>query len=400
MASSSLTGQRADRRDSAQGQKSGNFSQSLPGPNLRERAYRGFLFTVMLGFYTLLMAVFFALLTLVGLVVRGGVLGLNTTIWIASVAVLIYSAARIFRLVVRSVVGLLTPIHSKPQLDGIVLDRQSHPELFDVVDEVGRQVQAPLPDEIRVGHSAACLVVEQRRFGLRTRRRLTLLVGMPHLAVMTVTELKVIIAHELAHFRDGDTTLILFMYRFLESLRAGIDPAARRWWHVIDPLYWYCLAYYALFLRLSAPVQKQQEMRADAHSAAIYGGDLAAHTLLSEWLLARQFDASVEAYAATFDSEKQGERGNVYSWFVSRWQEFSPEGQQYLLRRLSEEETSLPFDTHPTMQQRIEIMRNYSDGHHDHPQHAYSLLRNPGELEERLHAELIGNPPALIDRSD
>ena len=71
-------------------------------------------------------------------------------------------------------------------------------------------------------------MIEERRFAIRTRRHLTLVIGLPHLLVLELAELKVILVHEMAHSGGGDTTLTVFLFRFVESLRVAVDELATR----------------------------------------------------------------------------------------------------------------------------------------------------------------------------
>src|SRR5690606_27425297 len=121
----------------------------------------------------------------------------------------------------RGMVGLVTQQHddAPERLIGAVLSREHHPELYAAVAEVGELVRSPAPDEIRLSYRAECFALEQRSFGLSTDRSLTLVIGLPQLEVLTLNELKVIVAHELAHFGGGDTRLGVFVFRFLKALQ-------------------------------------------------------------------------------------------------------------------------------------------------------------------------------------
>jgi len=273
-----------------------------------------------------------------------------------------------------------------PEVEGEPLDPKRHPELYDLVAEVGRAVASPLPDTIRVTHQPQCFVAEVRRFALSTNRRLILVLGLPHLAVLSADELRVLLAHELAHFRCGDTTLGVFIYRFLEFLRRCGDRMRRRWWNWFSPIYWLARGYLFLGMALWAPILRQQELQADRLSAAAYGGALAADTLLKEWLLARQFDVAVAEYAQQHPAPAGGASETVFQYFARRWRPFSNAGRVYLQRRLAEEERLSLFDSHPTIQARIEAMGDFQA---QEPVAAVERDQAPpwdlAELEQRLH---------------
>lgn len=291
----------------------------------------------------------------------------------------------------RVVAGLVTAIHddTPETLAGLPLALEDYPDLYALVAEVGERTCAPLPDEIRVTYQAECYVTEQRRFSLFTKRQLVLVLGMPHLAVLTDVELRVVVAHELAHFQRGDTTLGVFIYRFLSSLRAAADELRSRWWRFIDPLYWLSLAWFHMLLVLQGPMQRSQELRADRVSAAAYGGTLASRTLLKEWLLSRQFEVAVGAYDPQEARGPRGEPLNVFRWFVGRWREFSIAAHDYLEQRLAEEEQPSLFDSHPPTRSRTQAMRAYPDQSLPRARPAWALLPGFAALEQQLHAWLF-----------
>src|SRR5205814_1557761 len=149
-----------------------------------------------------------------------------------------------------------------------------------------------------------------------------LVLGLPHLTVLSAGELQMIVAHELVHVSRGDTSLGVFSYRFLESLRLSIRRMQRHAWRWFNPLYALAAGYFRLFLYLSVPIRRFQELRCDAVSAAAFGGELAAATLLKEWLLAHQFEMLVAGRCPEFSPSgltvNSGE--TVYDTFARRWQ--------------------------------------------------------------------------------
>jgi Zn-dependent protease with chaperone function len=300
----------------------------------------------------------------------------------------------LLRIAWRLAVGLLGLVTARydrlPEAEaGEPLSRDGCPELSLLIDEVGRSVAAPSPDDLRVGASPESYVAEQRRFGLLPRRRLALVLGLPQLEVMTVSELKVILAHEMAHFHYADTASAVFLFRFQQLLRDQVESLAGRAWRWIDPLWWLAAAFYHALLRLAAPLQRGRELRADIASAATCGGDLAAGALLKDWLLSQQFEMTLEAFVLPpgAASDSDAER-NVFRAFAKRWREFSPPARDYLAQRLAEEEATDLFDTHPTVVSRLAAMRRYPSRGEEDRRPAIELLPNAGAMEDRLHQAL------------
>lgn len=289
-----------------------------------------------------------------------------------------------------ALLGILTPKFDPPPLDNapVVLDADNDSAFFDIVADICRLVGAPLPDEVRISYTAECYVAEQREFAFRPRRRLSLVLGLPQLLVLTVDELKVIIVHELAHFRTRDTTIVVFLFRFAESLRKALVVLRTRPYRFVDPLYWLFAAAYQFVLRLGEPIQRQQELNADEVSAAVYGGELAVHTLLKDWLLVNQFVTAVEEYIPAVGRGEMSGQGTVFRFFEDRWQDFSDAAREYLERRLVEEEPGEESGARPTMKTRIARMRAYPPKATPGTRPASQLLPDLPRIAEELHRQL------------
>jgi Zn-dependent protease with chaperone function len=288
-------------------------------------------------------------------------------------------------------IGVLTPKYDeRPDSQATLpLDREANSVLHDVVIDVCRQVGAPQPDEIRIASVAECYVLEQRRFSIRTDRQLILVLGLPELLMLTVAELRVIVAHELVHFRNHHTTAVVFLFRFLESLRRAWEPLAQRSWHRADPIFWFFWCFHRLVSWLCQPIQRHHELHADAVSAGAYGGDLAVRTLLKDWLLAHEFDSAVEDFRSRLTDHKISVRGNIYRFFVDRSREFSPESQKYLEDRFLDEAEDDSQDGRPSMRRRLLLLRSFPDVPTGESRPASELLADVNGLQEQLHALMM-----------
>jgi hypothetical protein len=110
--------------------------------------------------------------------------------------------------------------------------------------------------------------------------------------------------------------------------------------------------------------------------------------LLKEWLLARQFEAAVASFSAT-STDEADRPPTVFDWFVGHWRGLSSEGQEYLRRRLVDEEHPSLFDSHPTMAARIGAMRAFPPQGAGDDSAARTLLPNYAQLKSALHKRLL-----------
>lgn len=337
---------------------------------------------------TLAVAVFFELFFLaINLAVSAWAFDWISVIRAEGLLIVIVFLVRVGRYLWHVTWGLVTPRYEPKSelLGGIRLDRSSHQELCDAVAEAAWRVWAPEPDEIRVNYRPACCAAEFRQFAVSTQRRLVVVLGLPILTVFTVSELKVILGHELAHIGRGDTRLEVFVVRVLEIMRRKVAEIRERWWRWFDPVYWYAWGCAALLVWLLAPVRRHQELRADSLSAAAYGGDLAARTLLKDWLATHEFLQTVASVRAGSPEGGASPARNVFHRFAERWQEFSRGGHEYLERRLEEEEQPSFWDSHPTVHQRTAVMRCYPSQPGEDRRLARELLPDYDQLAEQLH---------------
>ncbi len=300
-------------------------------------------------------------------------------------------ALRIARRLALVILGLVTPKYDEAATDRALvrLDPDEHLLFYDTVTDVCRAVSAPRPDEIAVAAEAECYVLEQREFAFRTSRRLVLVFGLPELLLLSLAELRMIMAHELVHFRHRHTTVVVFLFRFLQSLRQALTPLQRRWWRRADPIYWLFSAFFAVIAWLAEAIERRQELRADAVSASTYGGDLAVRTLLKDWLLANQFESAREDYAQLVASGRMSSQRNLYRFFVDRWRDFSPDAQAYLERRLIEEDQGQTEGGGVPMRTRIQLLRTFPSQPQTESRAAAQLLANVPQLEQQLHDRLV-----------
>ena len=304
------------------------------------------------------------------------------------ILVLVFLLIRTIRHLIYASAGLVTDVNeSVPEAnEGIEIQRGEYPQLFELIDTVGDAVGSPRPDEVRVHHPPESFTLEMRRFGIQTKRRLILVLSVPQMGVFTTAELGVILAHELSHFGGGYTRLIVFLDRFANSLRTSTEAIGTRWWHWFDPIYWFNFGYLRAFVLLSAPLQRHQELLADRVSAEIFGGEVAARTLLKDWLLSNQFLSAIGSYEPNENGEAPE---NIFSWFRQRWRDFSTDGEDYLLRRLeSQQQPSFWYDD-PTIPERVQLMRKFPPQDIEPIRPVRELVANLDALEDRLHEEVV-----------
>jgi heat shock protein HtpX len=143
---------------------------------------------------------------------------------------------------------------------GPLLNPAGQPRLFATLDEVARAVGEPMPAEVY-------LTPEMNAGVLQRGRRRVMVLGLPLMQIMSVSQMRAVLAHEFGHYHGGDTRLGPWVYRTRETIERTLRTVSRQGALLQLPFLWYC----RLFLRVSQGVSRQQEFAADQLAARTVG---------------------------------------------------------------------------------------------------------------------------------
>jgi Zn-dependent protease with chaperone function len=164
------------------------------------------------------------------------------------------------------------------------------PALFQLIEELASRAGTAPPSEVFLDVEPNLAVTEA---GSVFRSRRILILGVPLLHLLSVDELRAGIAHELGHFIGGDTRLTTFTLQTHALFASVTDTVARDPFRVGTQHYTIegglALAqaigllivrgYSHLYLLITRPIGRRQELAADALSAALVGAPIAAAAL-------------------------------------------------------------------------------------------------------------------------
>lgn len=263
---------------------------------------------------------------------------------------------------------------------GPVLARSDAPLLFSTVDEVARRLAVKPPGQIRLTYLPCCGVVawEQSR---------ALILGLPLLRVLTLAELRAILAHELAHLARGDATRAARSVRFVEGLRQALHHSAGREHGLLGRLARVCFRWSA---RLIGPIARGQECRADRSAAAIAGGSAAASALVKVALVQPLFREVLEHY-----DPEDPEAPNLYAFFRMFWYRLPADVHSAMRLQVLANGTGAHDPAHPPLPDRLSLLQSYPDPAHVNGDAipATSFVGDLEALEQMLHNRLFGLPP-------
>jgi Zn-dependent protease with chaperone function len=263
---------------------------------------------------------------------------------------------------------------------GPVLARGDAPRLFGAVDEVARRLGVRPPVQVRLTYLPCCGVVAWGRSQ-------ALILGLPLLRVLTLGELRAILAHELAHLARGDATRAARSARFVEGLRQALDRSGGR---ARGPLGTLARVTRRWSSRLIGPIARGQEARADRSAAMIAGGGTTASALVKVALVQPLFREALEHYDPSVPDAP-----NLYAFFRAFWYRIPTEVHSAMRLRLLTQGVATGDPAHPPLPDRLARLQSYPDPAmlNGDAEPATTSLCDLEALEQMLHNRLFGLPP-------
>ena len=268
---------------------------------------------------------------------------------------------------------------------GPLLARDANPRLFQEIDAVQRQTEQAPMTEVYLGPDVNAATARVGGF-MGIRGRSVLVVGLPLLAVLTVSQFRAVLAHEFGHHYGGETRLAPFVYRTREAIlrtAATLAQEGRRFLQV--PFVWYA----HLFLRATLAVSRRQELAADALSVKVAGCRAAAEGLTRSHVAALAMPVFLRMEFVPV--VEVGRLPLLIDGFV-RFMRAKPVVEtldQLLESELAGGETS-PFDSHPSLGTRLARLESLSDSAFaQNDSSGTTLLGDADEEERRLVGGLL-----------
>ena len=304
-------------------------------------------------FYKLKLGAFATLGYVYIAVVLLGLLGVAGAIVAAIVA---GKAAILFKLVIPLVVLMGVVLKSlwvkleAPR--GVRLARQDHQRVFATIEEIRRAAKAPCAHEVLLTNDLNAAIVQVPRLGLFGWQKNYLILGLPLLQMLSLEEVKAVLAHEFGHLSGAHGRFGAWIYRVREGwarVNASLQQAEHWGRFLFVPFFnWYA----PKFAAYSFVQARQQEYEADSLAAETIGAEPLARALVRLKLkvedLERQYWPSV--FKAADDSPTP--RGAPFRGLMStEHRGFLPQAAEQLRTALQRRTSTA--DTHPSLADRI-----------------------------------------------
>ena len=339
----------------------------MPGEQPRGLFWRALgAFALMIGFYGLAIAVIVLLWFGAYAQIRDGNRVHGRYLIFAAVATVVILA------------GIL-PRRDKFIAPGVLLDESSHPRLFKELRSVADAVEQPMPREVYLVPDFNAGVMERGGRGTWGGRRLMLL-GLPLLNLLNVSELRAVIAHEFGHFYGGDTKLGPIIYKTRSAISRTVAGLARQRSILQIPFE----QYGKMYLRITHGISRQQEYAADRLAAGVAGPRPLAEGLEKIHKFAPAVSAFWEhEYMPILASGHYAPLVEGLSKFMD-----DPKVEQVSGKVLEQARASAavsPYDTHPPLKDRVDAMKSLpAAGVAADTSSAISLLEDIPETEREL----------------
>lgn len=329
------------------------------GPSLIGRAVLALVLTI--GFYGLALAIAFGLLYLIYLEVAVlGRINIRLTFFALVGAIVILWA--------------IFPRIDRFTAPGPRLTQDKFPALFKEIEKIARATRQEMPREVYLVSDVNAFVTERGGFmGIGSRRVMG--IGLPLFHLMTVDELSSVLAHEFGHFYGGDTALGPWIYKTRAAIIRTVESLGNtnQWLQI--PF----AAYARMFLRITNGVSRQQEFTADQLAARTVGAKATTSGLQKVHKYGLAFDSYFrQEYVPLLESGFRPPLLTGFDLFLKAPQINEAVNNYYMEQ--TKEGQSNPYDTHPSLKDRLAALRHLPPGESRNEYEAVTLL--PGPMEK------------------
>ena len=293
------------------------------------------------------------------------------------------------RLTIFCLVGAVTILWAiLPRIDrfrapGPRLEPGEQPRLYGEIESLAQKTGQAMPVDVYLTAEVNAGVAQRGGLmGIGSRRVMVL--GLPLLQVLTVPQLRGVLAHEFGHFYGGDTKLGPWIYKTRSAIVRTVQGLSGGWLQA--PFMWYA----KMFLRVTNGISRRQEFVADELAARTVGAGTLAEGLRRIHGVAPTFEGYMRTeYLPALGAGVQPPLAEGFQLFV----EAASVTQviQEIVETESASQQSDPYDTHPTLGERLAALQALPPGPEtNETTPAVALLEHVPAMENLLLTHLLG----------
>ena len=233
-------------------------------------------------------------------------------------------------------------------VEGEILDRTAAPKFWEGIDLLSKEIGTRAPDQVIAGIDDQFFVTEHP-VGIEHSdyKGRTLFVSLSLLRTMPEDETRAVLAHELAHFSGDDTyyskkisPLLARYQHYLEALHQGVFA---------KPIFYFAVLFRVLYEISLRKLSRERETRADRIAAEHVSPKAVADALV------RTTVYSVYRTKTEMEIlESEDTQANLAQRLSDGFQSFASHFADD--RNLGEMTAAHPFDSHPSLAERLEAL--------------------------------------------
>ena len=266
------------------------------------------------------------------------------------------------------------------------LTPEEFPHLFREIESIAKATSQEMPAEVYAVHDVNAWVAERGGvMGWGSRRVMGL--GLPLMRMLSISELRAVLAHEFGHFHGGDTKLGPWIYKTRGAILRTVNTLAQQGSIITYPFLWYA----KLFLRITHAVSRRQEFVADEVAARTAGARPLISGLRTVHGVGPVFNPFwMNEVVPLLQAGYRPPVGEGFSQFVQA-QPIAKAITEQVQAELESGQVD-PYDTHPPLRERIAAVENLPPGEIlPNDAAAVSLIDDVPALERGLLAAMFGD---------
>lgn len=280
------------------------------------------------------------------------------------------------------IISGMIPRRDKFVTPGDLITEDEQPRLFRELKAIAVAVGQDMPAEVYLIPEFNAWV-SQRGGRASWGGKKVMGLGLPLLNMLTVSQLRAVLAHEFGHFHGGDTRLGPVIYRTRDAISRTVEGLGKGRSILQMPF----VLYGKMCLRITYGVSRQQEYAADNLAAAVAGSTPLAGGLETIHRLG-------PAYAVYWQNEFMPLLASgYYAPLLEGFSRFTEDPKVEALSDKALEEAkkskfARAYDTHPSLGERIEAIHSLAQPAERKDSGSASLLIDRLAAEEKIAVEI------------